>query len=241
MYGRMQVRKSAASRWIPAFYLVLLAYLVVHWLVFAYARDFHQRWLRGENGFVEETTFIAFAAAVVVAARLFKFRAKMPKLVRWYFAGVLLFCFMCAGEEVSWGQWIFGFSTPESVAETNEQKEFNLHNVGWVHFHPQDVASLCINSFGIFLPVFLYVCERRGGKPWPPIAAPLSLTPMFIFSNYIGPLHKLTRSMLAPDVFNVVRSDSREIAELFWGLCMFAGICSLYAAWKRQPEPTTST
>ena len=38
---------------------------------------------------------------------------------------VLLFT---AGEEISWGQHIFGYPTPDWIAERNSQEEFNLHN-----------------------------------------------------------------------------------------------------------------
>jgi hypothetical protein len=34
-----------------------------------------------------------------------------------------------AGEEISWGQRIFGWETPETIAAVNEQQETNLHNL----------------------------------------------------------------------------------------------------------------
>ncbi len=34
-----------------------------------------------------------------------------------------------AGEEISWGQRIFGFATPDFLMPLNEQKEFNVHNI----------------------------------------------------------------------------------------------------------------
>jgi hypothetical protein len=34
-----------------------------------------------------------------------------------------------AGEEISWGQRVFGWETPETVAEVNLQEETNLHNL----------------------------------------------------------------------------------------------------------------
>lgn len=37
--------------------------------------------------------------------------------------------FVGAGEELSWGQHLLGFETPESVAKHNRQGEFNLHNL----------------------------------------------------------------------------------------------------------------
>lgn len=40
-----------------------------------------------------------------------------------------LVLFVMAGEELSWGQRIFGWSTPESYAKINAQSETNLHNL----------------------------------------------------------------------------------------------------------------
>ena len=34
-----------------------------------------------------------------------------------------------AGEEISWGQRILGFQTPEPLSQVNRQEEFNLHNL----------------------------------------------------------------------------------------------------------------
>jgi hypothetical protein len=45
-----------------------------------------------------------------------------------YLGLALLFLFG-AGEEISWGQRILGFQTPESLSQVNRQEEFNLHNL----------------------------------------------------------------------------------------------------------------
>ena len=36
---------------------------------------------------------------------------------------------VAAGEEISWGQRLIGFETPEALLEVNDQDEFNLHNI----------------------------------------------------------------------------------------------------------------
>lgn len=48
---------------------------------------------------------------------------------RWAFALAGFAAFLIAGEELSWGQWIFHWSTPESIAAVNLQQETNLHNL----------------------------------------------------------------------------------------------------------------
>jgi hypothetical protein len=41
--------------------------------------------------------------------------------------------FICFGEEISWGQRIFGWSTPTTISELNAQGETNFHNLHIVH------------------------------------------------------------------------------------------------------------
>ena len=40
--------------------------------------------------------------------------------------------FVCL-EEISWGQRIFGFQTPEGIRDINAQREFNIHNLRIFH------------------------------------------------------------------------------------------------------------
>ena len=44
-------------------------------------------------------------------------------------AGLALLFFVIGMEEISWMQRLFGFATPDGLAEVNWQGEFNLHNV----------------------------------------------------------------------------------------------------------------
>lgn len=48
---------------------------------------------------------------------------------RWALVLAGLAAFIIAGEELSWGQWIFHWSTPEPIAAVNLQQETNLHNL----------------------------------------------------------------------------------------------------------------
>ena len=45
------------------------------------------------------------------------------------YLGLAVLFFFGAGEEISWGQRIFGYQTPEQISEVNRQEEFNLHNL----------------------------------------------------------------------------------------------------------------
>ena len=45
-----------------------------------------------------------------------------------YILGAMAMVF-AAGEEISWGQRIFGFATPDFLMHLNDQKEFTVHNI----------------------------------------------------------------------------------------------------------------
>ena len=112
------------------------AFVALYWIIFAYARDFHQHYFRGEDKLVEWITFAGFLGASLVLSRVLRYRKAMDKLTFLYLLGLSLFFFVCAGEELSWGQRIFGFKTPTEIVAQNEQAEFNLHNMKFKYLHP---------------------------------------------------------------------------------------------------------
>lgn len=102
-------------------------------LTWAIDRDAYV-WLGMEDGLGENLTavFYLIAGVLILALAVRKIRSGftwkhqlLPLLLG------LLFLWV-AGEEISWGQRIFGFATPESMQGTNVQNEFNLHNLGLV-------------------------------------------------------------------------------------------------------------
>lgn len=106
--------------------------------------------LHKEDGVMEYATAIIFflcsAACVFLATRFRAYRLRM--LVHLLFAFGF---FMLAGEEVSWGQRIFGFETVDFLAGKNVQNENNLHNLfGYAVDH---LAILTVFLYGFFLPV----------------------------------------------------------------------------------------
>ncbi|WP_397542778.1 hypothetical protein [Roseovarius salis] len=109
-----------------AILLTLLASLVI-WQVapVAFSTEF-----AAEDKLVENATALfLFAAAVLLAWRARRFH----RAGAWGAAGLsilyaLLF-FFASGEEISWGQRLFGWGTPEFFARHNYQQETNLHNL----------------------------------------------------------------------------------------------------------------
>ena len=74
----------------------------------------------------------ASALLLFVGSGLLLVRAvqgRRDRLVLLAALGLAALLFLVGMEEISWGQRLFGFATPEELAEVNWQGEFNLHNV----------------------------------------------------------------------------------------------------------------
>lgn len=87
-------------------------------------------WLFGTEtsdiGPVEFGTVFCFAAALVPILKMAG-RATGPDRI--VYALMAAACLFIAGEELSWGQWLFHWETPAQLASVNLQQETNLHNM----------------------------------------------------------------------------------------------------------------
>jgi len=83
-----------------------------------------------EDGFTESSTALSlFLVAIICVSRIFKLK-KSRSLIFLAMTGFIGFVGLFgAGEEISWGQRIFGWATPEFFMEHNKQEETGLHNL----------------------------------------------------------------------------------------------------------------
>ena len=94
-------------------------------------------WLVKEDGLVEWVGAIglligglSFLAAFLAARRTRP--AYMAPIGVWALLLVALAFFFFCGEEISWGQRVFGWGTPESIGGVNAQDETTFHNVNFL-------------------------------------------------------------------------------------------------------------
>lgn len=116
--------------------------------------------LSREDGPVETATFACFAAGAgcaLVAALRFRSLGR-PAVAAAVLAAVL---FVAAGEEVSWGQRLFGVDTPDAFVDGNTQDELNLHNLDGLQ-NKAIVAQLAVAICGLLLPRLL---RQRWAQP----------------------------------------------------------------------------
>ncbi len=70
------------------------------------------------------------------------------------FVAIGLFLFLAFGEEISWGQRIFGIETPEALLRVNSQGETNLHNL-YGNENGQNFSSQAFQLFWLTLGVVI--------------------------------------------------------------------------------------
>ena len=83
-----------------------------------------------EDGFVENLTAIfLFLCSIACLYRVFEYRKMNKPLWIFTYVALTILFFFAAGEEISWGQRIFGIQSSEFFLEHNKQAETNLHNM----------------------------------------------------------------------------------------------------------------
>ena len=136
----------------------------------AFDSDLFSRWFRTELGLVEIATAVFLAVAVLAAVGVLRHAREFPApWLKLWFGLFLLGCVYFLGEEISWGQHFFGWSTPEVLAEANDQAETNLHNLGgWagrlLDQLPRNILTLAALVGGVLAPLML----RKRRQAWDP-------------------------------------------------------------------------
>lgn len=231
-----------------------IALYLLYWVIYHFSREGHAFWISGEgirgaeDRAYEWIGFFGFFGAGVFSLLTLIYREKMPKFAALYILGIGIFFIVCAGEEISWGQRVFGWETPQSFADANEQGETNLHNLEHLPIHPKDVVSWFMKLFGIGFPLIFYFVFKGRDHLLRRCVAPMSLVPLFIFVEVFNKLEK-PFVPVARDLFDraaglLVRRQHEEIMEMYWGLCVLFAAIGIYLFWRRRkpgetfPDPT---
>ena len=148
------------------FYMVFLSFTDVN----AYSK------LIWEDGLVERGSFVVWCIAALMTSASF-LCGKRSRISVYVYLALVLFFIICAGEEMSWGQQLFRFETPEILRAINKQNETTLHNIG----------SISIFSNGFFLLTLIFF-----------LLVPFSVRRHRSLQKYIGysglPMSELTTS-----------------------------------------------
>lgn len=227
-------------KYLKLYIMSLMVFLLFCYFVIIFFDQETVTKLGDEDQLFEWLTCIFFAAASAFFCLTF---FKTRNLFFLILAIVFLFG---AGEEISWGQRLLGFKTPESLNEINVQKEFNLHNIeifnnkdlqGHVKYGLKKLLDmnflfkLFVVLFGIFLPLCVYHIKfisritMKLKVPIPPISIGL-----FIFLSWV--MYQFVSTFILRDCSNQCFASVVEIFECTLSFIML--IISLYFFKERK-------
>ena len=160
-----------------------------------------------EDCWVEFATFVGFLLASVA---IFVLAARDRSYRRLGWLGLAAGALVVAGEEISWGQRMFGVASPEVFQAHNNQSELNLHNfVGPRHYSA--FIGPAILFFAVILP-FVPRASRRLARLYERFGVPA-------VPGRAQPLFLLAALILYSSVV-LVLPETMEFMELFLGTAL---------------------
>nr|NIS24911.1 hypothetical protein [candidate division KSB1 bacterium] len=113
-----------------------------------------------EDMIAETMQVILWVITFVLCISITKDRSKAgDKTIAALYGCLAIGLFFIIGEEVSWGQRVFGWSTPDVMKVVNKQEETNIHNIHgvgttfkWLH--------LIVGAYGTFFPIILLLSKK---------------------------------------------------------------------------------
>ncbi|MER2998174.1 hypothetical protein [Pontibacter populi] len=103
--------------------------VVIHSIVGVYSFNYNIPFFESytsEDGYIENITAFSLLLVAVFFGVAASKNTGFIRVALWFIALVFIFG---SGEEISWGQRIFGYQTPDELKDVNTQGEFNLHNM----------------------------------------------------------------------------------------------------------------
>ena len=187
------------------------------------------RALSREDYWVENLTVVWFLlAGFVLLITVLVERSFFRRCV--YILGGIAMVF-AAGEEISWGQRIFGFATPDFLLHLNESKEFNVHNIANTIFsiiYLNGTLILCMATSAAFF------CrkDRLFGIPLPSILLMLGFLLMLSFTSGAY-LQELSGANHHEYVMSIRRSFGFFVVDEKGGLLL---LFLIFALFKKRVE-----
>lgn len=145
-----------------------------------------------------------------------------PAWARVFFAiGVAgaLYCFL---EEISYGQRIFGWVTPEVWDTINDQQETNLHNTSaWLDQKPRMILEIGIIIGGLIIPALKRWKPQVLPQKWALVYPDSRLTVIALFVVGIHLYQKITEWAGRQDLFLIERGSEFQETYMFWFVLIY--------------------
>ena len=180
----------------------------------------------GEGSLVEWLSFLSFLLSSFLIYKASSNDLDKQERVILRIGSLTLFIFSM--EEISWGQMIFNWGSPEMITKVNIQNETNLHNIMFIH-DKSWVILFCIFSLCLILSLigFYLRCNQRikiGSTS--DIIFPLGCcSSYFAIASfiYLG-IVLLKSGMFIP----FLHTREQEMGELFFAIGVFIHSCYIF-------------
>jgi hypothetical protein len=147
-------------------------------------------------------------------------------------------CIYVGGEEVSWGQWIFRWDTPEHWAAINDQKETNLHNMShWFDQKPRLILEIGIILGGLVFPLL----RRYRPGILPQKFAAIYPVDRLCFIAFLAESAKWGDAFFKNVLHQPLFHRGSEVQELYFFLFVLLYLISLYGVNAAQPNPQSGS
>lgn len=185
----------------PITYILLAAYFVLGFSTLAWGEK-AATWLYAEDHYFENVGALSLfiASGICFYTFILAYRTRKSNRLFWgkqlAYLGLALLFFFGAGEEISWGQRIFGIAEPAALAQTNVQGELNIHNLAIFENSNILKADTIFNVFWlgyvIAIPLGTLASKRLKelAEKWLPIGD-LAIGALFVFNYALAGLSKV--------------------------------------------------
>jgi len=223
----------------PATYIVLAVYITLAYTVLAMGNKVIAAMLPEDHYFENVGAISLFVTSLLffygfIVARKSLDKSWISLVKQLIYLGVALLFFFGAGEEISWGQRIFGFKTPEALAQVNKQDELNLHNLAIMEnskfFTADRMFDVFWFLFGVLIPAIALLVpsfRRFAGKFIPIVYWGIGL--LFLYNYLWAKAAKLIyKASYTFDKLSLTQA-TQEIKESNYTLIFI--LVGLYAIW----------
>lgn len=179
------------------------------------------------SGLFEHLTVLMCLPGICAGIYIMAVIVPPRRFFAWTLAWTLALVYF-AGEEASWGQWYFGWETPESFAEINDQNETNLHNISsWLDMKPRILVELFCFMTAFVLPLYY----AAGGKRV--VLAVFRLPVSFVPAGAVFTLSRIADWIPANEFLkNMGNSEFRELIIA----CILSGYMVYLAASRERAK-----
>jgi len=223
----------------PATYIVLAVYITLAYTVLAMGNKVIAAMLPEDHYFENVGAISLFVTSLLffygfIVARKSLDKSWISLVKQLIYLGVALLFFFGAGEEISWGQRIFGFKTPEALAQVNKQDELNLHNLAIMEnskfFTADRMFDVFWFLFGVLIPAIALLVpsfRRFAGKFIPIVYWGIGL--LFLYNYLWAKAVKLIyKTSYTFDKLSLIQA-TQEIKESNYAIIFI--LVGLFAIW----------